>query len=476
MTLRMVEIAPISLERFQPLLDEPQRRELRRDLNVGRELLLHRTVWNVNSTARGGGVAELLRSLVAYALGARFDTRWAVIGGDADFFTITKRLHNHLHGERGDGKLLGEDERRHYQKVLDANLVDLTAAVRPGDIVILHDPQTAGMAPALHTLSTPTVWRCHVGLDVPNRLARAACDFLTPYVREADRMVFSSEAFQWDGVDRSRMVVIPPRIDAFSPKNIDLSAEQVRGILAAVGISREQAGNATCPRLGGSHLTVRRQATLIEESKLGPEHRLVLQISRWDRLKDPAGVLQGFVHHVAPHTDDDVHLVLAGPDVEAVADDPEGRHVLEQVRGSWESLSSRERGRIHLIELPMDDIEENAAIVNALQRRAEVIVQKSLAEGFGLTVSEAMWKAKPVVASAIGGIRDQIENDVSGVLLDDPRDLQAFGTAVTRLLEDAEFARKLGRAARERVRRLFLDVDTLMEYERLFEGMLADRG
>jgi trehalose synthase len=180
--------------------------------------------------------------------------------------------------------------------------------------------------------------------------------------------------------------------------------------------------------------------------------------------------MEGFVRFVAPHTD--AHLVLAGPSVEAVTDDPEGARVLEDAYAQWELLAPGLRERVHLAALPMEDGQENAAIVNALQRRADVVVQKSLAEGFGLTVAEAMWKARPVVASRIGGIQDQIEEG-TGVLLDDPADLREFGAAVTALLADREGAEAMGRAAKARVTERFLGPRHLTQYLDLFRSLSA---
>jgi len=201
-----------------------------------------------------------------------------------------------------------------------------------------------------------------------------------------------------------------------------------------------------------------------------PEDAYVLQVSRWDALKDPHGVIAGFAEHIAPVTD--VHLVYAGPAVDAVSDDPEGAAVLDQAHAQWTALPRHLRARIHLALLPMEDAEENAAVVNALQRAAHIVVQKSLAEGFGLTVAEAMWKARPVVASRLGGIQDQIEQGLSGVLLDDPHDLAAFGTAVTGLLGDHAAAAAMGQAARERVRQRFLAPQSLLAYIDLLGRLL----
>jgi len=230
-------------------------------------------------------------------------------------------------------------------------------------------------------------------------------------------------------------------------------------------------GTPTFTREDGSPGRVERPATTFEGRMLRPDDPVVLQVSRWDRLKDPLGVIRGFVDHIAPYTD--AHLVYAGPAVEAVADDPEGKEVLEEAKAYFGELDPEAKDRVHLTALPMDDLSENAAIVNALQRRADVVVQKSIAEGFGLTVAEGMWKAKPVVATRIGGIQDQIVDGVSGILLDDPTDLAAYGAAVRELLENPERAREIGRAAMERVRDDFLAVRSLLQYLALFEKLRA---
>jgi trehalose synthase len=195
----------------------------------------------------------------------------------------------------------------------------------------------------------------------------------------------------------------------------------------------------------------------------------VVQVSRWDRLKDPLGVMTGFAAHVAERVDAD--LVLAGPTVHSVADDPEAAEALDEAEAAWRDLPHARRSHVHLACIPMVDIEENAAIVNALQRHASVVVQKSLEEGFGLTVAEAMWKSRPVVASAVGGIQDQVVDGETGILIDDPHDLKAFGDAVLHLLEDHELAARLGGNAHEHVRHHFLANRHALQYVRLFASM-----
>jgi trehalose synthase len=212
---------------------------------------------------------------------------------------------------------------------------------------------------------------------------------------------------------------------------------------------------------------------MLEEEPLVPEVPVVMQVSRWDQLKDPLGVLGAFAGHVTSRRG--AHLMLVGPSTAAVADDPEGALVLDAVRSAWHELPAPIRRRVHLCSLPMDDVEENAAIVNALQRHASVVVQKSLAEGFGLTVAEAMWKRRAVVASRIGGIRDQIEDGRSGVLLTDPRDLEQAGAAINELLDDGERARRLGSAAQRRVQQQFLGPHHLGRYFEVIQRVASQR-
>jgi trehalose synthase len=471
-----VEISSRDPERFRTVLPPERFEAFQRASQEARELLDGRVVWNVNSTGRGGGVVELLRPLVAYARGAGVDTRWVVVEGPDEFFTVTKRIHNRLHGTLGDGGPLDEDARRIYELVLAENAAQLVERVRPGDVVILHDPQTAGLVHPMRTAGAGVIWRCHVGLDEPNELAREAWAFLLPYLLEADAYVFSRQAFAWEGLDRDRIFVIAPTIDVFSPKNQDLDEAGVRAILHTIGVvfDPRASGPATFERQDGTPGRVERRARLFEDERLHPEMPVVLQVSRWDRLKDPLGVINGFARHVAPGTD--AHLVYAAPAVDAVADDPEGQRVLAEALAAREELPVEARRRIHLATLPMEDPDENGVMVNAIQRHARLIVQKSLAEGFGLTVAEAMWKARPVVASRIGGIQEQITHGDNGVLLDDPLDLAAFGAAVTGLLADPPQAEEMGRRARETVRDRFISVRSLMDYLAVIRKILPPAG
>ena len=471
MALHEEPVTSLPPERLNDVLSAEGLAAFEQTISRGRELLASRAVWSVNSTARGGGVAEMLRSLIGYARGAGIDARWAVIEGDAEFFRTTKRIHNRLHGHAGDGGPLGDSERAAYERCCSVNAEQLLERVQPSDLVLLHDPQTAGIVPALVDAGVPVIWRAHVGLDLPNDQAREAWRFLIPYVEPAQAYVFSRETYAWEGLDRGKIVLIPPSIDAFSPKNQTLSFTGITAILRAAGLAADHhhPARAVFERLDGSTGTVEHPARLIEEEQLRLDVPLVAQVSRWDRLKDPVGVLTGFVEHVP--AGDEPHLMLVGPDVTAVADDPEGAEVLAETETAWRELRTADRRRVHLALLPMEDADENAVMVNALQRRADVVVQKSLAEGFGLTVAEAMWKGRPVVASAVGGIQDQIEDGTTGYLVD-PEDLAAFGDRVSALLADPHGAERIGQAAQLRVRDLFLGARHLGQYVDLFARVL----
>lgn len=461
-------------ERFASVLSRGEYEALLDLVDQAARQLHGRVIWNVNSTAKGGGVVEMLRPLLGYCRGAGVDARWAVISGQPDFFGVTKRIHNRLHGFAGDGGPLGDVEREIYERTLRASADALVELVHAEDIVILHDPQTAGLAAAVRSTGATVMWRCHVGLDVANAHARDAWEFLRGYVSDAHMFIFSRAGFAWEGLPRDRVAVIRPSIDAFAPKNAEQSREQSLAIMATAGILAHDVNSYPMfMRSDGTPGRVERRAEMLEEEPLTADVPVVVQVSRWDQLKDPVGVLGAFARHVARRGE--AHLMLVGPSTAAVADDPEGAQVLDEVRSAWHDLPAAVRRRVHLCSLPMEDVEENAAIVNALQRHASVVVQKSLAEGFGLTVAEAMWKQRPVVASRIGGIRDQIEHGRSGVLLSDPRNLEQAGAAVTELLVDGDRARQIGIAAQQRVQQQFLGPHHLGRYFEVMHRVAAQR-
>jgi trehalose synthase len=411
-------------------------------LESAREALGGHTVWTLNSTATGGGVAEMLVRILGYSAGAGIDSPWLVVEGDESFFRITKRIHHKLHGMPGDGPLQAGD-RKHYERVLAANAPAMSARVRPGDIVVLNDPQTLGLAEALRGCGATVVWRNHIGADEDNVHTGQGWAFLRPYLGAVELCIFTRQAYAPHPL-ASPFMVMAPTIDPLSAKNGALDAAANERILAGCGLGPVPHGAP-----------------------------LVVQVSRWDPLKDPVGVIEGFVRLDLDHHD--AHLALVGPDTAEVADDPEGQEVFEACTRRWRALPGEQQRRVHLVSLSMADVEANARMVNAIQRRATVVVQKSLAEGFGLTVTEAMWKQKPVVASAVGGIQDQIVHGQHGWLLSDPTDPDEFAGALDRLLGDRALTASLAANARRRVREQFLDDRQLCEWAQIFERLAGSR-
>jgi len=468
--LSQVEPPHRTIARFEPVIGARRYRQLAETTESFAQLLGRRTIWNVNSTAVGGGVAEMLQALVGYTKSVPMPVNWTVISGDAPFFAITKRLHNQIHGDLAGGPL-NRDEEEHYASVVRHNAEEMIEIVRPGDIVVLHDPQTAALAAPLVEHGARVVWRCHIGVDWRNEATEAAWSFLHSHVAPAHQFIFSRPQYVPSWVPAEKTWIIPPSIDPFSPKNQRLDDATVRTILATIGVIDEPVPEryATFTRYDGTTSAVTRRAEVTCETlpKIGDP--VVVQVSRWDRLKDMDGVMHAFAEHVAPGSGG--YLMLVGPAVTDVADDPEGAEVYRECVDQWHALPAAIRSRIVLVTLPLDDIEENAAMVNAIQRHASVISQKSIAEGFGLTVAEGMWKGKAVVGSAVGGILDQVPHG-TGILLPDPHNLEAFGSAVRRLLDDPDKTKRLGRAAHAHIREHYVGDVHLLRYAALFETLM----
>ena len=453
--LRDVGVPARPLSRLLRLIGAARVDELNRVADQTRSRLDGARIWNISSTSIGGGVAEMLRDIVGYATGSGIDVRWTVIEGDQRFFGITKRLHNRLHGTLGDGGALGLSEAGHYKSVLQQNALILLNRIGEGDVVILHDPQTLGLAGPLAERGALVVWRCHIGTERTNGYTEEGWRFLQPFLKPCRAYVFSHRGFVPPVLKTTEVHIIAPSIDPCAAKNRQLNEARVHRLLVEVGLFDDQGhGTPAGSVLGGA-------------GPVQPDDRLIVQVSRWDRLKDMQGVLEGFAAMMDGHAG--LRLVLVGPEVNAVSDDPEDVGVLDDCLAYWENLPNKLRDAVRIVGLPMSDVETNGLMVNAIQRHATVVVQKSLEEGFGLTVAEAMWKARPVVASAVGGIVDQIAPG-TGVLLRDPSDLDGFGRVLTDLLANPEQMTDMGRRARARIRSNFLSDRHLLDFAATYRG------
>jgi trehalose synthase len=377
------------------------------ELRLLAERLEGRTVQNINSTAVGGGVAEILLRMLPLLgdLGVR--ARWDVIKGDERFFLITKKMHNALHGVRE--RFSPED----WEFFLEVNRQNADILADRADIVFVHDPQPVALIENKASHGGSWIWRCHIDFTAP---LPAVWSFLRKHIGAYDAAVFSAPAF-------SRPLAIPqvlvsPSIDPLSDKNRELGDPEVDAVCARFGLDRKRP--------------------------------IVAQISRFDYLKDPVGVIRAY-RLVKDYID--CQLVLAGG---GATDDPEGMKVLEEVRAE----ADKDPDIFVLFLPPASDLE-----INALQRAATVVLQKSLREGFGLTVSEALWKAKPVIASAVGGIPLQIAHKHSGIL---SHSVEGTAYWIKQLLNEPEYAARLGANGREHVQTNFLITRHIRDYLLLF--------
>jgi len=366
-----------------------------------------RVIQNINSTFSGGGVAEILQRMVPLLIELGVDARWSVIKGDMPFFEVTKKIHNTLHGRpdpftQQDISIFNETSRKNIE---EHNLV--------GDIIFVHDPQPVALVERKKELGKKWIWRCHIDVSKPNE---EVWNFLQPWVLQYDAAVFSAPAFSRPL--SIRQFLISPSIDPLSDKNKELSQDTIDAVLA--------------------------------KYKIPNDKPIILQVSRFDYLKDPVGVIQAFRQVKRSIA---CRLVLAGG---TATDDPESEKVLAEVMEKAGNDPD-----IHVLLVPTgSDIE-----INALQRAAAIVLQKSLKEGFALTVSEALWKEKAVVASAVGGIPLQVQNKFTGLL---SHGIEGTAYAIRQLLGNPEYAKWLGKNGKEHVRNNFLITRHLKEYMLLF--------
>jgi trehalose synthase len=420
-----------------------------------------RIIWNINTTSQGGGVSELLWSLLPYAKGMDIDVKWLVFLGSKDLFRISKRIYHGIYSHDGDGSNLDESDKAAYEKQFRDAEIELLSFVACDDIVILHDPQVAGFAPILKSRGVKVIWRCHLGSDHSNRNTELAWSFLRPYIETATRLVFLRREFipVFIGVDKAS--VVEPSIDFLSHKNRHLPEHEIDDVLSRAGILHPSATVI-------SGVEIKNRCRLFGlGGGLRRGRRLVVQVSRWDWLKDPPGTIRDFARF-AERYENDYDFLFVGPETQSVNDDPEDCEVFMETVNAWRELRDGTKDRVGIAVLSMHDRRENALTVNALQRKANVVVQNSVAEGFGLSITEAMWKKKAVIATKIGGIQNQIQNGVSGVLIERGVGLD---DALLDLTKDEELQRRYGDMAHAVVSSRYLVVHHLLRFANVINSI-----
>jgi len=445
--------------------------ELRQEADAVLPAFKRRSVLMLNSTATGGGVAEMLPRMVLLLNELGITAHWAVLASARpEFFRLTKRLHNLIHGQ-GDHELQAEDARL-YAEISRGFAEDLRAHLQPDDLLIVHDPQPLGAGAMLkQALPVKLIWRCHIGLDADLPATRSAWNFLRPYAEACDHAIFSAPEYI-PGFLAKNASVIHPGIDPLSHKNRMLTPHKLTGILCNGGLSQEHAPVLTPPfpqqarRLqpDGSF----GPATLPDE--IGFLYRpIVAQVSRWDRLKGFEPLLAAFLRlksrlHEGGSTLPErrcrqleiLRLVLAGPDPDSIQDDPEGRETFEQLRRAYCGLAPELQQDIAVLCLPMTSRKNNELMVNAIQRCASIVVQNSIREGFGLTVTEAMWKGAPVLGTEACGIRHQVRDGIEGRLVRNPEDPEEIARLLDEMLSDDSQRERWSRNAQKRAHTEFL--------------------
>lgn len=470
--MRTIDVAPLPLSDLESHLGELAIRRLGDGVAAAEALLDGCTVWTVTPTASASsGPAETVAPLVGYARGLGIDARWLVLDAPAEFVQISTRLTTALHGQHGDGGKLADKQRDIYEHVLASNAENVTDEVREGDVVILHDPATAGLARAFHQAGARVIWRCHAATENASEQAAQAWAFLDRYLEDADLVIASRAEYLPPYIEEARCAVIAPSINPDSPKNrvLDLdeawSVARLAGIFAgqppfeAVSLIRED-GRPDAFRGLASGRDDGAASPLAVGSPVPEGARAITQVQRWDHLKGGIELVEAFASQITT-LPGDAHLLLLGPAVDA-SREPEAARILGEIVEKVGTLPESVASRIHVAAVPVGDREVNATVVNAVQRVSAVVTQRSLAEAFGLTVAEAMWKKAPVVGSAVGGIVDQIEDGRTGVLVD-PGDAAAWAQAVADLLQLPEQAAEFGQAAHEAVRRQYLPDRHLIE-------------
>lgn len=424
-----------------------------------------RTVWNIAPVGLVGGAHDMVRSNLSGVGALGVDTAWVTIDTEPEFLATRRELSRLLYGMPGAQRPLDHVSCNHYEKVLAAEAQQFAHVIRPGDITLLHDPATAGLAEALQKMGAKVVWRFHGGTKHRNEHTAQGWEFLRPYLAFCDRILVSVKGYGPPWAHQDIVTVMAPSIDGSSTRNRPMTNQDVQDTLTRANLAHcgRADRHVDFVRADGTIGAVRRHYDLVLGGQtIDPNAPLVLQVNRWDQLKDVPGVMRGFAGMVG--LDPAPHLAVVGPTIGDSHRQEEAARSFAECEKLWHQLPQGVRHRIHLIRMPQDDPEETSYLINALQHHATIVVQKSLAEGFGLAITEALWKSKPVVVSGVGGLAEQVHHDITGLVVDDATDLAGFSTSVATLLTDPQRAARLGAAGRERVREHYLADRHLLQF------------
>jgi len=414
--LQSVRVPPKHIDDYIPFVGEERINNLKKLA----EPLKNKRVLNLNATAYGGGVAELLKTQVALMDDLGLDVDWYVINGDPEFYEVTKMFHNNL---QGHPEVLTEDQKKIYLDTVRQNAKGL---VENYDFVIVHDPQPLAI---LEYIPAPTgrwIWRCHIDTSEPNI---DTWNFLYPYMKNYDAVIFTLDEFVKDGTELKNITFIPPSIDPLSPKNSEMAKDEVDKLMRSYNVD--------------------------------PNRPIITQVSRFDPWKDPLGVIDVYRNiKYRPHANIDIkglQLVMVGS---MANDDPEGWIVYDRVM--------RKVGEDFDINVYTNFHNVGDVGVNAFQHAANVILQKSLKEGFGLTVAEGLWKGKPLIGGKVGGIKIQVKDGENGFLV---TNIKEATEKTLYLLEHPDEAEKMGKNGKELVREKFLSIREIEDHLNLFNKL-----
>jgi len=442
--------------------------------------LRRRTIWMVNSAEQGGAVAEILPRKISLLRQLGLKAEWLVMeAGEPQFFSLTKNIHNLIHGQ--SGAEITADDVALYERISKENAQQLAQHVHQDDIVVFHDPQPAGIAQELKkTVDVIAIWRCHIGLNYSNASTDQAWSFLYPYLRAYDHFVFSDADYIPESLS-SNVSIIHPGVDPLSHKNRPLTLHKLTGILRNAGL------------LASSHPELypryQHQVTrLTSNGTFGPTQNgsdigllfrpIITQVSRWDKLKGFLSLMEGFVKLKEDLTNNprnrnwqrirNARLVLAGPDPDSVANNLEGKRVLQELVEAYVALPAQLKEDVVILKLPMHSAKENALIVNALQRCSYLVVQNSIQEGFGLTATEAMVKRIGVLTSSACGLRNQVRDRIDGRSLRHPENPKEVAYYLEGLLSSPKVVEEMSFSAEKRVLDHFLIFRQLTQWLNVF--------